>query len=608
MLSMPPAEPDTPPPPRPAFQIGALLRINASRPRGPIALRAALCMGMAITAGLIAGDMRAGLLATLGVFTTLYASDRPYLNRAVILAGVALALALAAMAGVATQDHRWLAVPVVATIAAVATFLFNAIKIGPPGSYMIALSCAAGTAMPTADLRIWQIGGLVLAGGALAWAAQMTGALFGPRRPEQAAVAFAAAATARFAEVTDTAREYPARQAAALALHDAWAALVTFQPARARPGRLLTGLRAMNRELHLLFAARVNAVASDELRASAAGRARDIGAAALSTSQDHDHAALNHMPFGHFGMAEAILENLRFWSPAALAATRVGIATMLAGAIGAMLGLERSYWAMAAAVLVLYQGLDLMRAVQRGVERMIGTLLGLCLAGMFFAIHPSAIWLVALMMVFQFLAEMLVMRNYPLAVVFITSAALAVASNGYTAPHPFHLLWARGVDTIIGCVVALIVRAATANRVPAAPLRGEMLQVLTAIQPVLGGVVTERVTTDAMRRMRRKLQQCLFVLAAAYEMEIGGLSRRRAAVGTLWPMVAATQRLGYRVLAACWRMEETGSILLPAATLAQVKADLAGIIGAVEAPDPSLPPADLYARIESVASAFAGEM
>jgi uncharacterized membrane protein YccC len=56
---------------------------------------------------------------------------------------------------------------------------------------------------------------------------------------------------------------------------------------------------------------------------------------------------------------------------------------------------------------------------------------------------------------------MTVIRNYALAVVFITAAALTVASGGHPVADVGHMLWVRGVDTFIGCAVGLAVLALT---------------------------------------------------------------------------------------------------------------------------------------------------
>ncbi|MEN1927759.1 FUSC family protein [Luteimonas sp. MJ250] len=96
-------------------------------------------------------------------------------------------------------------------------------------------------------------------------------------------------------------------------------------------------------------------------------------------------------------------------------------------------------------------------------------------------------------MALQFVVEMLVVRNYALAVVFITSAALLLASGGQLieAPGPFVL--ARGVDTAIGCAIALLVF----RLLPARPAAARTTPGPLGAQPPL------------LERELRSLQECL---------------------------------------------------------------------------------------------------
>ena len=167
---------------------------------------------------------------------------------------------------------------------------------------------------------------------------------------------------------------------------------------------------------------------------------------------------------------------------------------------------------MAAAVLVLHQGLDWTRTLQRGVERMAGTLVGLCLAGTILALHPAGLTLVAAMMILQFTIEMAVTRNYALAVVFITAIALVISSGGHQNPDTAQLLWARGLDTVIGCLIALGVHVLTAPRGQAVSIRREIVHTLTTIQTALDCIATSSVTTKPARRARRDLQHSIFSL------------------------------------------------------------------------------------------------
>ncbi len=532
-------------------------------------------MGVPVLIGHLAGDTAAGLLATLGAFTALYGNERPYRNRAFHLAAVALALTVSVMLGIQAKEIPWLVVPAVVLIATSSTFLCNALRIGPPGAYMFALACAAGTGLPIVHLSLGQAGLLVFGGGVFAWLAHMAGVLVQPRGPERFAVAAATRATARLLHGIGTPGEDAARHAAALALHQAWTVLVTWQPARPAADESLRRLRGLNRELHLLFADILNASAAGSAPPADAGDAlRDI-AARLRTiggreadgrdenkadpagTHPGEGADSGRIPLGHHDLRESLRESVRPWSPAWMATARVGAAAAIAGTLGILLGLERAYWAMAAAVLVLYQGLDWMRSLQRGIERMLGTLVGLALAGAILAIDPDGLWLVVTLMLLQFTIEMLVMRNYALAVVFITAVALTIASGAEPVSDPARLLLARGVDTVIGCVTGLLIMTVMSPRTVEIRIPRELVGVLVAVKRALARAASGDVDSAAARRARRELQHRAFALLQAYEAGMGAKPWHRAQAERSWPTVVATQRLAYRVLTFCWMLEKS---------------------------------------------------
>jgi hypothetical protein len=78
-----------------------------------------------------------------------------------------------------------------------------------------------------------QVATLVLAGGAISWTLHMLGALWQRRGPEHQAVANAACAVADFIDRGANGGSDLARHKAATALHDAWRALIAWQPVNA---------------------------------------------------------------------------------------------------------------------------------------------------------------------------------------------------------------------------------------------------------------------------------------------------------------------------------------------------------------------------------------
>lgn len=530
--------------------------VNSVQRRWPFALRAAFCVAVPVLIGWATGNLALGLLATIGGFTSLYGSGRPYLNRAGYLAVVAVCFGVAVAVGDWASVTAWTGVLAVSVIAMAAVLLCSALSVGPPGAYMFVLACAVGVGVAPDHVGTVQIGLLVTAGGAFSWLVQMSGILVRPRGPEKAAVAAAGEAVARYVEAVGTDAEADTRHRAAHALHDAWVALVTFQPARIRLGGTVSRLRSANRQLHVLFAEVMRAADRDEpLPDDAARRARELPAAAT----DFDGDRIDDLPIGRAGVPALVRQALRPGSKSLFLMARAGIAVIVAGSIAGAPNMLHAYWAMAAAVLILHQGFEWLRTLQRGVERVVGTWLGLILAAAVLSWYPQGLALVLVIAVLQFLVEMSVVRNYGLAVVFITPLALTISAGGRAVPDLGQLLLARGADTMIGCLVALAVYRLTERRRPDAVVAKAIANTLDAVAATVPHLAAGVVTGPAARAARRDLQIRAIALVPAYHAGVGGSPRQRVAAERLWPAVASTERLAYRTLATCWAIENIGA-------------------------------------------------
>ncbi|GAB3782469.1 FUSC family protein [Nocardioides ungokensis] len=140
-------------------------------------------------------------------------------------------------------------------------------------------------------------------------------------------------------------------------------------------------------------------------------------------------------------------------------ALRNGLAVAIAGSIATAAGIGHPYWAMVSAVVPL-AARDLGPQVTRGVHRLVGTGVGLGLAAVLFAVDPRGLVLILVIVLLQVGAELLVGRNYALALVAVTPLALLMVH--LVAPIPAGtLLWDRGVETVIGVVIGLAVGSLT---------------------------------------------------------------------------------------------------------------------------------------------------
>ncbi|GAB7004617.1 FUSC family protein [Nocardioides sp. AN3] len=136
-------------------------------------------------------------------------------------------------------------------------------------------------------------------------------------------------------------------------------------------------------------------------------------------------------------------------------ALQSGAGVLLAGVVATSSGIGRPYWAMVSAVVPLVAR-DLSAQLTRGLHRVVGTGLGLLLAWALLELNIDGLVLVVAVALLQAAAELLVGRNYALALVFVTPLALMMVH--LVAPVPTsELLTDRGVETVIGVVVGIAV-------------------------------------------------------------------------------------------------------------------------------------------------------
>jgi len=136
-------------------------------------------------------------------------------------------------------------------------------------------------------------------------------------------------------------------------------------------------------------------------------------------------------------------------------AAAVGIAIPCAYAASLQLGIERPYWAMLTLVLVLR--VDFISSRQLMVERLFGTLLGVVVAGGYaaaFSSHEALLVGIVLAALARWPAEQ---RHGALGVAALTTFVMLVLALASTTPGEVSaFLKARVVDTIVGCVFAVV--------------------------------------------------------------------------------------------------------------------------------------------------------
>src|SRR5699024_6649231 len=139
-------------------------------------------------------------------------------------------------------------------------------------------------------------------------------------------------------------------------------------------------------------------------------------------------------------------------------------AALVAGALGLASGLPFPYWAQIAAVVPL-SAPGRPAQVERGLHRVVGSTLGIITTGFLLSFPAEAWQLVVWVVILQFLAEMYVLRNYALALLFITPLALLMVQLAHPQPVGA-MLQARVLETAIGVAVGIgfVIASALSDR------------------------------------------------------------------------------------------------------------------------------------------------
>ncbi|MDH2415263.1 FUSC family protein [Nocardioides sp. CER19] len=286
------------------------------------------------------------------------------------------------------------------------------------------------------------------------------------------------------------------------------------------------------------------------------------------------------------------------FSPVPLMALRCGAAVALAGSFATLVDTGRGYWAMATAGAVLARGSHLASANRLAFLRGLGTAAGCWLAAAIAAFGVHGYEVAVSLAGLTLLTELVIARNYAMAMVFVTPQATMLVAAASHATAVFALTLDRLLETVIGCLAAV----AAGTLVTA---RWALQQRRRAVLAVLAGAVRLRVDPGAPA-VRDSLERARERLLLVRERTAGERRGVRSAVEALDPALETALRIAEGVLASpedmVWaddaldQMRQVPSILVAAHTSGQSEQQE---VDAVRA-------AALVARLESMMERPAG--
>jgi len=135
---------------------------------------------------------------------------------------------------------------------------------------------------------------------------------------------------------------------------------------------------------------------------------------------------------------------------------RIAVAVAVAATVGLLLGEERAFWIVITVVAVLQTSARRRMSAIRAAQRLVGTLIGLVVFSLLALLPLSVLILLLILFVLQTVIELIIARNYGLALVLITPLALLVAAQADPADADA-VVGERIVDTLLGVAIAVVV-------------------------------------------------------------------------------------------------------------------------------------------------------
>jgi uncharacterized membrane protein YccC len=133
-----------------------------------------------------------------------------------------------------------------------------------------------------------------------------------------------------------------------------------------------------------------------------------------------------------------------------------GVFMGLAAGIAFLLRLDNPYWVPVSCAAVM-QGTSSKHIWWRSAQRMIGTLIGIGVAWAIALIHPTPFFMMVGIIVLQIIVEFLVVRNYTIAVIFITVLTTFLAESGSSVTQNTNQLFlSRVTDIFLGSIIGAI--------------------------------------------------------------------------------------------------------------------------------------------------------
>lgn len=564
------------------------------------AFRAGLAASVPILIGLLLGNFQYGLIAGLGGFSYLYVFNIPYAQLAKKLFGVIFGMTLVTALGTLAAPYPLASSIIMGIIGATAIFIFGALRISGPSAIFFILVYAMTTGMPIDPDSAFLRAGLVFLGGVLSFIIAMSSWFFNPHGPETAVVKRVYMQLAELIDSVGTEKFNTVRNNVRTMMKESDETLAAGYLPWHNTDQF-NRLFILNDHAHSIFVYILENFAGQKsmlppelgksIRVLANSLDRKSKTEPLKILQPKDMDEHTRMLFTKVYDADAVMNEpvakinrvVNIDKPSLkdillgafdknsivfISAVRFGIILTFAAIIAYQFGFNRSYWVPLSCAAVM-SGATIVATFHRAIQRSLGTILGILIAGVVLATQPSGMMVAVFVLILTFITELFIVKNYGLAALFFTPSALIMAESTTQGFSFSYFAQARLIDILIGSMIGLmgvllVGRKSASSRLP--HLISKTIRSQAQLLLILFSDQGKGFNPDTSRE-RIKMRTNLTNLKTLYNTALGEVPSNQKALNYYWPILFHIDQLAFLLETTT---KDTKRPILPDANLAEI--------------------------------------
>ncbi len=547
------------------------------------AICAAICSGFPILVGVLTGHLSLGMLSSIGAFSYLYVFNEPYAHIARKMACVVLGISLCVGLGTLVASSPFLVVLSLGIIGFVATFLFGVFKIKGPAAIFFVLSFVMTTGMTIDPSQAFTRFFVVFLGGAFSFLVSTIGWVFNPHGPETNDLIKTYNLLSKLCASIGKSDFNNIKPQTVASLKDSEEILSKGHVKGVNKLRF-SRLNFINKQANKIYIELVNISrkTNEEMPLEISDMIKDLSSGikikkrkiqVINLNKDYKNSKYQDLlniiyeteKIMNLDLKDIKVDNDIFKPSLKMRITKAfdkdsivfinsikySVILSIAALIAFSLPFTRAYWIPLTCASVML-GSTIMSTFHRAVQRFVGTFVGVLIAAVVLSMHPKGFMIVILSMVFIGVTELLIVRNYALAVMFITPNALLVAETSTNIHNIYYFASGRVVDIGIGALIALIGIYITCYNSSSNRLEGLISKVLRSQQQLIVRLFLNKNNSHNVYWGFEKMEIHLSNLKLAFNSAMQEVNSNREKLIYIDEIIKSLEHISYLIKSKCF--------------------------------------------------------